>query len=131
MSLQSEVPFFMSETRKRIFAAAVCRDMNLATLLERPPFIDCNFCDMRYPLDLDEEEIVLVGSELSAALQNLDESGWKISSEREKLLRPATGIRIRFALSSLRAKILRLSLGNRMECMTKQHLYVNTVAMSS
>ncbi|OGM47069.1 GPI transamidase component PIG-U [Aspergillus bombycis] len=122
ISLQSDVPFFMSETRKRLFAAAVCRDMNLATLLERPPFIDCNFCDIIYPLDLDEEEIVLVGSELNAALEKLDEDGWKISFEREKLLRPATGIRIRFALSSLRAKILRLSLGNRRECMTKQHL---------
>ncbi|KAE8344237.1 hypothetical protein BDV24DRAFT_127673 [Aspergillus arachidicola] len=121
ISIQSGVPFFMSETRKRLFAAAVCRDMNLATLLERPPFIDCNFCDMTYPLDLDEEEIVLVGSELNAALQHLDENGWKVSSEREKLLRPATGIRIRFSLSSLRAKVLRLSLGNRMESMTKKY----------
>ncbi|KAE8413664.1 hypothetical protein BDV36DRAFT_268048 [Aspergillus pseudocaelatus] len=120
--LQPAVPFFMSETRKRLFAAAVCRDMNLATLLERPPLIDCNFCDMIYPLDLYEEEIVLVGSELNTALQNLDENGWKISSEREKLLRPATGIRIRFALSSLRAKVLRLSLGNRMEHMTTKHI---------
>ncbi|BAE59256.1 unnamed protein product [Aspergillus oryzae RIB40] len=121
ISLQSGVPFFMSETRKRLFAAAVCRDMNLATLLERPPFIDCNFCDMTYPLDLDEEEVVLVGSELNAALQHLDENGWKVSSEREKLLRPATGIRIRFLLSILRAKVLRLSLGNRMESMTKKY----------
>ncbi|GMF72366.1 unnamed protein product [Aspergillus oryzae] len=130
ISLQSGVPFFMSETRKRLFAAAVCRDMNLATLLERPPFIDCNFCDMTYPLDLDEEEVVLVGSELNAALQHLDENGWKVSSEREKLLRPATGIRIRFLLSILRAKVLRLSLGNRMESMTKKYSYVNAVAMN-
>ncbi|KAE8382985.1 hypothetical protein BDV26DRAFT_252425 [Aspergillus bertholletiae] len=122
ISSQSGVPFFMSETRTRLFAAAVCRDMNLATLLERPPFIDCNFCDMIDPLDLDEEEIVLVGSELDDAQQKLDENGWKISSERENVLRPATGIRLRFALSSLRAKVLRLSLGNRMECMTKNHL---------
>ncbi|KAE8394660.1 hypothetical protein BDV23DRAFT_146898 [Aspergillus alliaceus] len=122
ISSQAGVPFFMSETRKRIFAAAVCRDMNLSTLLERPPFIDCDFCDMAFPVDLDEEEIVLVGSELDAALRKLDENGWKISTEREKLLRPATGLRLRYLLSNFRAKVLRLSLGNRTECMTQKYL---------
>jgi hypothetical protein len=114
----------MSEARKRIFAAAVCRDMGLATLLERPPFIDCNFCDITYPLDVDEEEILLVGSELDAALQKLNGNGWRIVHERERLLRPATGVRLRYLSSNLRAKVLRLSLGNRMECMTEKCLYV-------
>ncbi|KAE8152650.1 hypothetical protein BDV25DRAFT_150805 [Aspergillus avenaceus] len=108
-----KVPFYISETRKRIFASTFSRDKNLAALLERPPLMDSKFCNMVFPFDLSDEEIVLNGSELDAALQGLDQDGWKTPSEGETLIRPATGIRLRYLFSDIRVKVLRLSLGNR------------------
>lgn len=55
-------PFFILETRKRIFAMAVVQDKSISTLLGRPPWIDSRFCDLTIPFDLDDEEVVLNGS---------------------------------------------------------------------
>ncbi|PWY77393.1 hypothetical protein BO70DRAFT_317419, partial [Aspergillus heteromorphus CBS 117.55] len=117
ISSPCRVPFFVSETRRRIFAAAFSRDKTLATFLGRPYQMDSRFCDTILPLDLDDEEIVYTVPALTGALQTLDENGWKRSPSpgQSHPLRPATVIRLRYQWSRLRERILRLSLGNKID----------------
>ncbi|KAF7167894.1 hypothetical protein CNMCM5623_001041 [Aspergillus felis] len=113
MSSPPDVPFFILETRKRIFASAVAKDKSLSTFLGRAPRIDCDFCDLPTPFDLDDEEVLLEGSRLDTALQALDRDGWKRPAGVDEPIRPASLIRLRYHQAHLREKILRLSLGNR------------------
>ncbi|KAG2012372.1 hypothetical protein GB937_007202 [Aspergillus fischeri] len=113
ISSPPEVPFFILETRKRIFALAVTKDKSLSTFLGRAPRIDSDFCDLPNPFDLDDEEVLLESSRLDAALQGLDRDGWKCPNGKDKPIRPASLIRLRYQQAHLRDKILRLSLGNR------------------
>ncbi|GIC85385.1 fungal specific transcription factor domain-containing protein [Aspergillus udagawae] len=113
ISSPPDVPFFILETRKRIFASAVAKDKSLSTFLGRAPRIDCDFCDLRTPFDLDDEEVLLEGSRLDTALQALDRDEWKRPTGVDEPIRPASLIRLRYHQAHLREKILRLSLGNR------------------
>ncbi|OJJ33437.1 hypothetical protein ASPWEDRAFT_185815 [Aspergillus wentii DTO 134E9] len=102
---ESELPFFLSETRKRIFAAISRRDKNLATALGRPPLIHRNYCDIVPPLDLDDEDVLLSGSELTAALSKLDDEGWSKRSIEDRKFWPATVIRMRYQTSVFREEV--------------------------
>lgn len=121
---QSETPFFVSETRKRIFAAAARRDKSLATYLGRPPLIHRFHCDVMLPLDLDDADILLTGEELAEALRNVDQEGWNKSANSKEKLRPATVIRLRYHTSILRERVLDISLGPRTESLTENAWYV-------
>ncbi|PWY76001.1 hypothetical protein BO94DRAFT_473718 [Aspergillus sclerotioniger CBS 115572] len=113
-SLQERVPFFLSETRKRIFAATFTRDKNLATYLGRPPLIDSHFCDLLLPLDLDDDELTEPGNIPGPQGNSLDSDGWKTNEfSLVRSLRSVTGLRLRCGMAILREKVLRLSLGNR------------------
>ncbi|RHZ64435.1 fungal specific transcription factor domain-containing protein [Aspergillus thermomutatus] len=113
VSSPPNVPFFILETRKRIFASAVTRDKSLSTFLGRAPRIDCDFCDLTVPSDLDDDDVLLEGSRLDAALQDLDRDGWKRPTGTNEPFRPASLIRLRYQQAHLREKVLRLSLGNK------------------
>jgi hypothetical protein len=124
ISSPPDVPFFILETRKRIFASAVAKDKSLSTFLGRAPRIDCDFCDLRTPFDLDDEEVLLEGSRLDTALQALDRDGWKRPTGVDEPIRPASLIRLRYHQAHLREKILRLSLGNRTKTFSETLSYV-------
>lgn len=124
ISSPPDVPFFILETRKRIFASAVTKDKSLSTFLGRAPRIDCDFCDLPTPFDLDDEEVLLEGSRLDAALQDLDRDGWKRPTGVDEPIRPASLIRLRYQQAHLREKILRLSLGNRAKSFSDTLSYV-------
>ncbi|KAL2865380.1 uncharacterized protein BJX67DRAFT_389390 [Aspergillus lucknowensis] len=109
------LPFFILETRKRIFASAVIWDKGTATFLGRPPRIDSKFCDVAMPLDLDDDEVFLQGTQFEAALKNLDDAGWRRTIGIDDPPRQASFIRLRYQQARLQEKILRLSLGNRNE----------------
>ncbi|GAQ06507.1 hypothetical protein ALT_3828 [Aspergillus lentulus] len=94
ISSPPDVPFFILETRKRIFASAVTMDKSLSTFL-------------------DDEEVLFESRRLDAALQDLDRDGWKCPNGKDKPIRPASLIRLRYQQAHLRDKILHLSLGNR------------------
>ncbi|KAE8392952.1 hypothetical protein BDV23DRAFT_170597 [Aspergillus alliaceus] len=112
-SQQDGIPFFLSETRKRMFAAIFTRDKNLATYLGRPPLVDSYFCDLMLPLDLDDDEIICPTSMRQSLVHNLDSDGWNTNYPTTvKPLRPVTGIRLRCCMAIIREKVLRLSLGN-------------------
>ncbi|WEW60457.1 hypothetical protein PRK78_005943 [Emydomyces testavorans] len=89
------IPFFLSQTRKRIFMAAYRSDKNIATLLGRPPRIQQFYCDITLPLDLDDESLLLTGEELTAAIQKLDADGWNPERTQERRFRSTSVIRLR------------------------------------
>ncbi|EEP82022.1 predicted protein [Uncinocarpus reesii 1704] len=107
------IPFFLSQTRKRIFSAAYRSDKNLATFLGRPPRVQLLYCDITLPLDLDDESLMLTGDALTAALENLDADGWNLERTQEGRFRPASILRLRYIIAVQREKILELSLGRK------------------
>ncbi|KAL3487230.1 hypothetical protein BJX62DRAFT_10066 [Aspergillus germanicus] len=108
-----DVPFFILETRKRIFAFAVTRDKSLATFLGRPPRIGNDFCDRAMPLDLDDDEIILQSSQLQAVLQTASNGGWRDIVGRGEIIRQSSFLRLRYQQAELQEKVICLSLGNR------------------
>ncbi|KAL4926711.1 fungal specific transcription factor domain-containing protein [Aspergillus undulatus] len=113
ISSPPNVPLFVLETRKRIFAAAVARDKAAATLFGRPPRIDNRFCDMTLPSDLDDEEVLLEGAQLQKASQECDADGWKCTTGKNRGIRQSSLVRLRYQHALLHEKVLHLSLGNR------------------
>ncbi|KAL3457428.1 hypothetical protein BJX64DRAFT_295882 [Aspergillus heterothallicus] len=107
-----DVPFFILETRRRIFAFAMIRDKSLATFLGRPPRIDSNFCDGEMPLNIDDDEFVLQGAQLQTLLQSAGDGGWRNINNGE-YIRQSSFLRLRYQQAELQEKVLRLSLGNR------------------
>lgn len=116
-------PFFILETRKRIFAMAVVQDKSISTLLGRPPRIDSRFCDLAIPFDLDDEEVVLNGNQLKAALDALDADGWKCKRETGHL-RPAVLVRLRYRHSLLQERVLGLWMTERQGSFSETLQYV-------
>ncbi|RAL12828.1 putative transcription factor [Aspergillus homomorphus CBS 101889] len=104
-----DVPFFLAETRKRMLAVAHRTDKSLATLMGRPPRLPHQYCDAAPPLDIADEDLFLDSASLNAVLAGLDDQGW----HREARFMPATVMRIRHFLSTLREQVLELSLGNK------------------
>lgn len=127
--LESETPFFLSETRKRIFAAVARRDKSLATYVGRPPLIHRLHCDITLPLDLDDADLILTGEELDSALRSVDQEGWNQATNSNERLRPATVIRLRYHTSILRERVLDISLGQRTENLKEDAWYVLVVTV--
>ncbi|KAE8371329.1 putative fungal-specific transcription factor [Aspergillus bertholletiae] len=106
--LESSIPFFLSQARKRIFAASYRTDKNLATFLGRPPRLPYHYCDVGLPLDLDDHTLVLDPVSLDRAVRQLTPDGWGTVNGG---LRPATVIRLRYMVARLREQVMELSLG--------------------
>ncbi|WEW61339.1 hypothetical protein PRK78_006829 [Emydomyces testavorans] len=106
-SPQDSAPFFLTESRKRLFASAYRSDKSLASFLGRPPRIPKRYCTIAMPLDLNDDDLMKREAELDSILASLDSNGWSI----DKSLKPAAWIRLRFQLSTFKEDILELSLG--------------------
>ncbi|KAF4151946.1 hypothetical protein CNMCM6069_002801 [Aspergillus lentulus] len=104
----SAVPFFLSETRKRVFAASYRADKNIATFLGRPPRLPYHYCDVELPLDIDDDSIVLDRLSVDNAISKITPDGWGTFNGG---LRPATVIRLRYMVAMLREQVVGLSLG--------------------
>ncbi|CAN8101907.1 unnamed protein product [Discula destructiva] len=74
-----KVPFFLAELRKRAFLGAYYGEISLATCLGRPPRLSYRYCTIDPPLDLTQDQLVLTGDKLEAALAALDEDGYNRS----------------------------------------------------
>lgn len=79
-------------------------DKNIATALGRPPQMNRYYCVLEPPLDIDDE---VTGSELQQQLRMLDQNGWNMDGKR----RPASLVRLRFLLATVREEILEHHLG--------------------
>ncbi|KAB8068217.1 hypothetical protein BDV29DRAFT_199578 [Aspergillus leporis] len=90
-SSRSPVPFFLSEARKRVFAASYRTDKNLATFLGRSPRLPCYYCNVDLPLDIDHESLTLSQGTLAGVDRELGSDGWNIVGTTSSIkLRPAT-----------------------------------------
>ena len=105
---ESSVPFFLSEARKRVFAASYRADKNIATFLGRPPRLTYHYCDVGLPLDIDDDSLVLDRPSLDKVISQLTPDGWGTFNGG---LRPATVIRLRYMVAMLREQMVGLSLG--------------------
>lgn len=102
-----DLPFFLVEVRKNMFARAYYTDKEAGTFLGRPPRISQRYCVCHLPLDLSTDEIGLDPSELKKAIDSLDSNGWN----REGKTQGATFDRAMLINSLFREDILELSLG--------------------
>ncbi|KAF4231750.1 hypothetical protein CNMCM6805_010339 [Aspergillus fumigatiaffinis] len=101
------IPFFLSELRKRIMIGAYGMDKDLALFLGRPPRICKQYCNIQSPLDLTWEELIAAPTVRQAALQKLDAQGWNTEG---KLGSGARGRTIHLACL-IREDILEMSIG--------------------
>lgn len=104
-----EAPFYLAELRRRTFHAAYGLDVTMATFLGRPPHLQEHFSDCPQPLDLSDEQILLSGPDLEAALSQLDCDGWNTKSK----MYMSTYIRVRYKLTKTRERVLHLCLGHQ------------------
>lgn len=100
------LPFFLAEIRVRTMVGAYTLDKELATFLGRPPLICWDYCNIRYPLDINYDELVADIDERTTALQGLDAHGWNTEGSTKKGARARTTL----LLGILLEKILKLSL---------------------
>ncbi|KAJ5546573.1 hypothetical protein N7494_004158 [Penicillium frequentans] len=103
----ASIPFFLAESRKRLFAATYRNDKSLASFLGRPPRIPKRYCTLVMPYDLSDADLMEDESALMVKLTTMDQYGWSI----DKRLKPAAWIRLRFQQSIFREDILELSQG--------------------
>ncbi|CAG7950314.1 unnamed protein product [Penicillium nalgiovense] len=117
----SLLPFFILESRRRLFAASYQLDKSIATFLGRPPRISWRHSDCRLPLDISDVDLAGHTHILEAARRSLDSNGWNT----KKVYHQASWIRLRFTISTFREEILELSLQkpslNRTEQLRRCH----------
>ncbi|RHZ62316.1 transcription factor domain-containing protein [Aspergillus thermomutatus] len=98
-----DLPVFLLEQRRRLFAAAYQLDKSIATFLGRPPRISWRHSDCRLPLDISDE--ALTGSR-ELAQRSVTAEGWSCHAVYQR----SAWIRLRFLISTFREEILELSL---------------------
>ena len=72
----AEVPFWMSEVRKRVFGVTYICDKGTSNFLGRPPRLQRKYCSMQLPLDLEPRQLRLPPALLEREVDKLDENGW-------------------------------------------------------
>ncbi|KAA8651714.1 uncharacterized protein ATNIH1004_000610 [Aspergillus tanneri] len=102
----SQLPVFLLESRRRVFAAAYQLDKSVATFLGRPPRISRRHSDCRLPIDISDADLVGSPSEFELASRYINGSGWNVQNGFHR----ASWIRMRFLISTFREETLELSL---------------------
>jgi hypothetical protein len=106
IEVSADVPFWMSELRKRVFAGTYVIDKSLSNFLGRPPRLPRKYCVMQLPLDLEPEHLRLPEAELEDIVNKLDQHGWNTNAS----LRGMVWIRCHFIISMICEDVLELSL---------------------
>ncbi|GIJ83585.1 hypothetical protein Asppvi_002409 [Aspergillus pseudoviridinutans] len=115
---RTDLPDFLLESRRRLFAAVYQLDKSIATFLGRPPRISWRHSDCRLPLDISDE--ALTGSR-QLAQKSVTAEGWSCHAVYQR----SAWIRLRFLISTFREEILELSLTKSSEHRDEQlsHLH--------
>ncbi|PSN60516.1 hypothetical protein BS50DRAFT_579053 [Corynespora cassiicola Philippines] len=114
-----EEPFFLQESRRRIYGAAYRSDKTLATFFGRPPMMAWRYSDRKQPLDIDDNIIATDDPEiLNAALARLDNHGWNTEGK----IWSASFIRLRCQLSVYKEQFLEQSLAGEKDGSVVQNL---------
>ena len=87
-----KVPFWLSESRKRVFGVAYITDKAMGNFLGRPPRLPRRYCTMQLPLDLDLRHLRLPDKQLEEEIHRLDSNGWNVSSEPRATVFVRSGI---------------------------------------
>jgi hypothetical protein len=98
----TDVPFFLVECRRKVFAKAYYTDKFLATLFDRPPRLLKRYSDTQLPLDLTDAELLADTAVLIEARRQLTRDGW---STEEKFC-ASTWTRVRYLLAEMLEEIL-------------------------
>ncbi|KAL4743259.1 hypothetical protein BDV11DRAFT_215390 [Aspergillus similis] len=101
-----DIPVFLREVRRRLYAGLYHNDKNIATFFGRPPRVSWRHSDCELPLDISEEALLGDEQGLERAMAELDSEGWNMNTT----FRRASWYRIRYLVSSFREEILELSL---------------------
>ena len=80
IEVSADVPFWMSELRKRLFAATYIFDKTISNFLGRPPRLPRKYCTMQLPLDLEPHQLRLPDAELEDVVNKLDKHGWNTNA---------------------------------------------------
>jgi hypothetical protein len=99
-----KMPFFLSECRRRTFAAAYHVDKLICTFFERPPRILRRFSDCKMPLDLLDDEVLADTNKAEQKGLQLNPEGWSHVARFSS----STWARIRYVLGVFREEILEL-----------------------
>jgi hypothetical protein len=112
-----EVPVFLVQLRKHIFARIYSLDISFAVFLGRPPRISKRMCMIHVPLDLHEEAYrVADGASMNEHLAELDGEGWNVKGE----VRMLSVLRWSVKTSAIREEILEAMLGQDIK--DRQHI---------
>ncbi|KAL2844226.1 hypothetical protein BJX68DRAFT_243206 [Aspergillus pseudodeflectus] len=104
--VSEDMPFFLREIRRRVFAGFYQLDKNLSTFLGRPPHLSWRYSDTKPPLDISDIGLLSDGADLEQALAELDNDGWNT----HKVYQFTSWYRQRYMISTFREEILELSL---------------------
>jgi hypothetical protein len=97
-----KMPIYISECRRRTFAAAYQLDKLICTFFDRPPRILRRYSDCKMPLDLADDEILADANEVERVGLMLDPEGWSATARYAS----STWARLRYLLSVFREEIL-------------------------
>lgn len=97
------IPFFLAESRRRMFSKAYYLDKLFAMVFHRPPRIATRHADCKPPLDLSDDELFPDSPEiLDRARKSLTHDGWNTDGR----YRPTTWARVRYILGQFREEIV-------------------------
>jgi hypothetical protein len=107
-----DVPFWLTEFRRRSVGVIYGIDKMMSVFLGRPPRISQRYCSITNPLDLDFEDFAEDGPELAEKLALIDKvTGWNADG----VMRKSTHTRCFVIINRIREDILELSLGRSVE----------------
>ena len=115
----SEVPFAKSQLERRAYHLAFALDKQVATSKGRPPLLSHRWDQCPLPFELSDEELMLEGPGLEAALSSLKTSGW---SKQERYL-PVSYLRALAIMSTFREEVLELSFGRQDPSLESSQMY--------
>jgi hypothetical protein len=96
------MPFFISECRRRTFAAAYQVDKLICTFFDRPPRVLRRYSDCKLPLDLSDDDLLVDGDEIGQVGLLLDKDGWSTTARYVS----STWSRLRYVLGVFREEVL-------------------------
>ncbi|KAL4866419.1 hypothetical protein BDV12DRAFT_132868 [Aspergillus spectabilis] len=100
-----QIPVFLREIRRRVYAALYHLDKNMATFFGRPPRVSWRYSDIKPPLDISEDAMLGDEEELERALSDLDSEGWNVHAVFQR----ASWYRLRHFMCTIREEVLEIS----------------------
>jgi hypothetical protein len=106
-----------------MFIASFIIDKQVTTLIGRPPRLSRRFASCKLPLDLDDDEVMLIGEELQQRISKLDPNGWNTDG---KVSRVAC-MRAMMIASQIRDEAIELFLGPDEDITEARREYVTSL----